>query len=485
MSLASQVSIQERKITAPGPRGLPLLGNLLFMSQYKYQHQALSALAKEYGDVVQLHIGPRPVVALSGLETIKQALVKQSVEFAGRPDLFTLRTVIQGRTMGGRDYGPLYKKHREIAANAMRLVFTNGTIVPIEQQIVEEAEELVNGLLGYNGQPFDPSVELGLAAAGVMFRILFGDKNCRENEDCVDLVRYAKYFAANTVGSLIVDFIPQARPLCGKGIESFLTATYIMERLIVKKLAEHRKTYDPDHLIYLVDGLMKAASEMDKSELEALGITETPESLLVEGTTQELMGTGLQPLYPLMRWLVLYMVAYPEVQAKVQQELDAAIEPERSVCLEDRAKLPYTEACIHEILRHAPLFPLTIPHATTTDTAINGYFIPQNTFVLVNLYSLTRDERYWENPESFEPSRFLSESGTIKEELLEKYYPFGLGKRRCFGEHLGRIETFLFFTNLLHRCKFESVPEQAPSMDGVPGTMIHPKDHPIIVKPRF
>jgi cytochrome P450 len=314
-----------------------------------------------------------------------------------------------------------------------------------------------------------------------MFRILFGDKNCRDDEDCVALVKYAKDFAGNTVGSLIVDFMPQARILCGPGINKFLNATYIMERLILKKLKEHRESYDPENLKNMTDALLKAANEADESERQ-LGINE---SLLVEGTTQEMMGTGLQPMFPLLRWAVLYMIAYPDIQAQVQQELDAVIGKEQQVCFEDRSKLPFTEACIHEIMRHAPLFPVTIPHSTTTDTTINDYFIPKNTFVLVNLYSLTRDERYWKEPEKFEPRRFLTDRGKIRDDLVDKFYPFGLGKRRCFGEYLGRLEMFIFFSNLLHKCKIERVAGEKLSLDGVPGTMLHTEDYQIVVKPRF
>lgn len=474
--------LQTKKTTPPGPQGFPIIGSLPLISKYKHQYQALNDLAKKYGNVFNINIGSRPVVVLSKLETIQEALIKKQLDFAGRPNLFTLQSVIDGRTMGGRDYGQLYKRHHEISGKAMHAVFMNKQIVPIPKQIVEEALKLSDIFLSYESQPIDPKLDLGLAAASVMFRILFGDSNCRDNEDCVTLVKYATDFAANTVGSLIVDFMPQFRIFCGAGIAKFNRATAVMEKLIMNKLEAHRHSYNPDQIMNMTDALLKACHEIEPAEREHLGLNE---SLLVEGTTQEMMGTGLQPMYPLLRWIILYMIAYPEVQSQIQQELDQVIGNNREVFLEDRSKLPFTEACIYEIMRHSPMFPISIPHSTTTDTNINGYFLPKDTFVLVNLYSLTRDERFWEKPEEFNPSRFLNDNNEIRDDLMDKFYPFGIGKRRCFGEHLGRIETFLFLSNLMHKCKFTKVAEEELSLDGIPGTMLHPENYKVVVTPRL
>ncbi|MGH7998644.1 MAG: cytochrome P450 [Brasilonema sp.] len=481
MKLALQSSIQPKKITAPGPQGLPIVGNLPLLSKYKHQHQALTDLAKKYGDVFQIRIGVRPVVVLNGLETLRQALLKQQVDFAGRPNFYTLQAVFQGRAIGARDYGLLWKRHREITVNAMHIFLTRET-TPIDKQVIEEAAELANIFLNYGGQPFDPEMDIGLNVANVMLRILFGERNSREDQDCIDLIKAAPGFIANVAGALIADFMPQARVFCEPGLKKFNHALNVMERLILKRVKAQWDSYDPENLQNMTHALFKAASEIDETEKQTLGLTE---DLLVEASTQEMMGTALQPTFPLLRWTLLYMIAYPDVQAEVQQELDEVLGKEQQMGWEHRKKLPYTEACLFEIMRHVPCFPLTIPHATTTDTTLNGYFIPKNTPILVNLYSLTRDEHYWEEPEKFNPRRFLTESGEIREDLLDKYYPFGLGKRRCLGEHLGRLEMFIFFSNLMHRCKFEKVTGEILSFDGIPGTMLYPEKYQVIVKPRL
>lgn len=98
----------------------------------------------------------------------------------------------------------------------------------------------------------------------------------------------------------------------------------------------------------------------------------------------------------------------------------------KTPCLEDKCKMPYTEAVLHEILRFCNIVPLGIFHATSKDTVVRGYSIPQGTTVITNLYSVHFDEKYWSNPEVFYPERFLDSSGQFIKK--EAFVPFSLGK---------------------------------------------------------
>ena len=479
MQLKSHSFTEAKTKKIPGPRPLPIIGNLPSIGQHK--HVTFNQLAKKYGDIFQVNILIKPVVVLNRLETIKQALQKQQEDFAGRPDFPTLRDAVKGRTIGGRDYGLLFKRQREIILSTLRTFFSKNIPV-LEQQVIEEANELANIFLDHQDQPFDPEVEIGLAVTNIILSMLFGKRDSRSDLDCIELSKCGRKFVANSAGALVYDFMPQARVFCEGGLKVQHACLDTLERVVLKRLNGYKESYDPENLRTLTDLLLKATSEVDESERKTLGLDEY---LLVEGATQELVGTGLQPIFPILRWALLYMIAHPEIQAEIQQELDRVVGRERSVRLEDQEKLPFMQACIHEILRCAPFFPLGLPHSTTTDTTLNGYFIPKDTPVFVNLYSLTRDERYWEEPDKFNPHRFLNENREIREDLLDKYYPFSMGKRRCFGEYLGRFEVFLFLANLMHKCKFERVAGEKLGFDGCPGAIIHTEDYQVIVKPRF
>ncbi len=477
MKLGLPYPTQSKKIPPPGPRGLPIVGMLPFMGDRI--HQTFTNLAKKYGDIYQIPMGFQTVVVLNGLETIRQAALDKQGDFAGRPRLYILETAARGLSVGAGDYGPRWKKHREIAGKAMHMFLCQPGV--IEQQVTEQAVELANTLLSYKGQPFDPESHIGLAVGGVIFRILFGERG-RDDEDFVEMVKLTKDFVITALDITKADFLPPTRIFYRKSFQQFNYIAALLERLILKKIKEHKDSHDPESLRDMTDALLKISSELDESEKQTLSLTE---DLVVSATLQESFGSAIEPIVSVLNWAVFYMIAYPDIQAQIQQELDEVVGRERQPCYEDRKRLPFTEACIHEIMRHATLQPLGLPHYTTTDTTINGYFIPKNTTVFFNLYGLTRDERYWKEPEKFNPRRFLSESSEVRTDLLDRYYQFGIGKRRCIGENLSRLEIFMFLTNLMQKCKFESVAGEKLSFDGIPGFFVNPEKYKVIVKPRF
>lgn len=113
------------------------------------------------------------------------------------------------------------------------------------------------------------------------------------------------------------------------------------------------------------------------------------------------------------------------VQDNVRAELDRTIGPNRLPCLDDRNRLPYTEAVICEIQRIANVAPVGIVHRCTADVMLGKYAIPKNTMALVSLYSLHMDADYWGDPHVFRPERFLDDSGQLVKH--ECFLPFGLG----------------------------------------------------------
>ena len=70
--------------------------------------------------------------------------------------------------------------------------------------------------------------------------------------------------------------------------------------------------------------------------------------------------------------------------AKVQKEIDSVIERHRSPCMQDRSRMPYTDAVVHEIQRYIDLIPISVPHAVTRDIKFRNYLIPKVRFVPVS-----------------------------------------------------------------------------------------------------
>ncbi|MGK7894096.1 MAG: cytochrome P450, partial [Xenococcus sp. (in: cyanobacteria)] len=476
------------KIAPPGPPALPFVGMLPFLG--KHLHLELHQLAKKYGNIFQLRVGGRKLIVLSGLETIKQALVKQQDSFNARAE-FDIYQQPPQCTMLELKSGEFWEKHHDAIIPVMHTFL--GCKSDLHQSwVLEEAADLANIFINSAGQSFDPNFYLPLATLSFMQRLMFSRRgsldDSEENTDFVAIAHILSKIPPGTLDVTKIAIFPAIwRPLFilsrWKSLRNFAKAVTAMGDYVAKNVEQHGESFDPENLRDITDGLLKASSEQTESDQKNFRLSEND---IVMGTLSQFTGAGTEFPRMILHWALLYMIIYPDIQAAIQQELDEVVGRDQQPSLNHRGKLPFTEACINEIFRHAS--PTNLPavtYGTISDTTLSGYFIPQKTPVLVNYYSLTRDERYWQEPEQFNPYRFLDENGKLRRNLLDKFYPFGIGPRRCLGEYLGRLQIFLFFTNLVHRCKFEQVSGEKLSLEPQPGFFAGPQKYRVIVKPRF
>lgn len=140
--------------------------------------------------------------------------------------------------------------------------------------------------------------------------------------------------------------------------------------------------------------------------------------------------------------------------------------------------MPYTEACIREILRYETLTPTNVAHQAMTDTEFAGYSIPKGTLIFTILDGANHDSTAWDKPNEFWPERFLDSSGKL---CLSKdiSMPFGAGRRLCAGETFARNMLFLSATAILQAFTIR-MPEGKKPMkfsENMTGLIRTPKDH--------
>nr|XP_031544082.1 steroid 21-hydroxylase isoform X8 [Vicugna pacos] len=180
-----------------------------------------------------------------------------------------------------------------------------------------------------------------------------------------------------------------------------------------------------------------------------------------------------------LSWAVAFLLHHPEIQQRLQEELDRELGPRASgarVPFKDRARLPLLNATIAEVLRLRPVVPLALPHRATRRSSIFGYDIPEGMVVIPNLQGAHLDETVWEQPHEFRPDRFLGPGAN------PCVLAFGCGARVCLGEPLARLELFVVLVHLLRAFTLLPPAGALPSLQPYPYCGLNLKMQPFQVR---
>ncbi|OCT81360.1 cytochrome P450 2B1 isoform X2 [Xenopus laevis] len=457
----------------PGPKPLPLIGNLHMMNMEK-PYLTFMELAKKYGSVFSVQLGTEKVVVLCGADSVRDALINHADEFSGRPEVAIFEEIFKGHgIIFANDEN--WKVMRRFSLSALR-DFGMGKKT-IEEKISEESDCLVETFKSYGGKPFDNTLILNAAAANIIVHILLNHRFDYQDPTLLKLIKSINDIVRITGSSMVMLYntypsIMQWIPGSHKSVVENAERLYAF---LIETFTKHRDQLDIGDQRDLIDAFLVKQQE-EKSSSTKFFHDENLKVLLAH-----LFAAGMETTSTTLRWGFLLMMKYPEVQKKVQDEIDKVIgsaEPR----LDHRKHMPFTDAVIHEIQRFGNLVPNGLPHATTKDVTFRGYFIPKGTHVIPVLTSVLQDEAYFKKPEEFYPEHFLNSEGLFLKN--EAFLPFSAGKRICAGETLARMELFLFFTKLLQNFTFQPPPGVEVDLTcGVAITSI-PLEHEICALPR-
>ncbi|XP_058624453.1 cytochrome P450 2K6-like [Onychostoma macrolepis] len=454
----------------PGPKPLPLVGNLHTLD-LKKTYLSLWELSKQYGSVYTVHFGPKKVLILSGYKAVKQALVNLSEEFGDRDITPIFHDFNQGYGIVFSN-GENWREMRRFALSNLR-DFGMGK-KRSEEIIIEETQYLKEEFEKFEGKPFETTLPLAMAVSNVISAIVFSTRFEYSNTKLHRMIKRA-YENMRMTGSASVqlyNMFPWIRPFVAnqKRLMNNVKETFRQSEEIINGL---KKTLNPQDPRGIADSFLIRQQKDEES-----GKTDSfYNSKNLYCTTNNLFGAGTDTTATTLRWGLLLMAKYPEIQADVQDEIDRVIGG-RQPTAEDRKNLPYTDAVIHEIQRFANVAPLGSPRQTTCDVHLNGYFIKKGTSVWPLLVSVLRDENEWETPDSFNPKHFLNDQGKFVKK--DAFMPFSAGRRACPGESLAKMELFLFFTSLLQRFHFSPPPgvsEDDLDLKPVVGFTLNPVPH--------
>nr|XP_057901951.1 cytochrome P450 2K1-like [Doryrhamphus excisus] len=445
---SSASSSRESRREPPGPRPLPLLGNLLQLD-LRRPHWTLMEMSKKYGPVFTFHMGPKKVVVLAGYKNVKEALVTYGEDFGEREPLTTVK---ESKLEHGVIWsnGESWKEMRRFALTNLR-DFGMGKKA-CEDKIIEESKHLMEIFNSHKGEAFNNNQIINYAVSNIICSLVFGSRFRYDDPVFVAMVQRTSR-SVQIVGAPTMQLY-NIFPWFGKwffSVREELRSLGIANRKQAMVLVQGLKeTLNPHASRGLVDTFL--IRQQHQEESGDVGHFHNPNLLM---TVSNLFLAGTETTATTLRWGLLLMAKYPKIQEQVREELTRVI-GDRQVQVEDRKNLPFTDAVIHETQRVGNIIPMSLPHRTSRDVTFQGHFIKKGTTVHPLLTSVLYDEDEWEKPYSFHPAHFLDKDGNFVKR--DAFMPFSAGRRVCLGESLARMELFIFFATLLQHFRFTPPP---------------------------
>ncbi|XP_055060509.2 cytochrome P450 2U1 [Misgurnus anguillicaudatus] len=489
----------------PGPKPWPIVGNFgaflvpsFILKRFVQNREAfakrvsnplspqagLMEMSKLYGNIFSIFVGPQLMVVLTGYDAVRDALSNHGEVFSDRPEIALVTIITKRKGIVFAPYGPMWRMNRKFCHSTLRS-FGFGKL-SLEPCVREGLSMIKTELLSLNDTAGASGVDLtpliSNAVSNVISSMSLGQRFHHQDKEfrtMLDLMAHGLELSLNSY-ILLVNIFPWLYYLPWGVFRELRRVEVDITAFLKKIIARHRATLDPENPRDFIDMyLVEMHAQQKAGSSEECRFSEDDLFYIIG----DLFIAGTDTTTNSMLWSILYMCLHPDVQEKVQREIDAVVGRERVPSLTDKGSLPYTEATIMEVQRMTVVVPLAIPHMSSETTEFRGYTIPKGTVIIPNLWSVHRDPTVWENPDDFNPARFLDEQGMLLRK--ECFIPFGIGRRVCMGEQLAKMELFLMFTSLMQAFTFR-LPDgkPPPPMHGRFGLTLAPCPYTVCVTAR-
>ncbi|CAL8126604.1 unnamed protein product [Orchesella dallaii] len=403
--------------------------------------------SKQYGDIYEVKLGTQRAVVISNPKWVKE-IFSTDTAFSGRsriqcfemyPDTPFALGIVSSE-------GEFWETHRRFLLRQLR-DFGFGKSY-MEQLVLEEVQEVIERFRKTKGKSVsDLKSVFVLAVINSLWTILTSKRFQHDDPKLNTLVEnlHKVLFDLVETGGMIM-FIPWIGRILPEwsGYNKLRKVVEDNRSFLEEAVKEHKDAFQEHNLRDFIDVYL---NEMNKTvDTTSPFYGETAEQHLV-AALGDMFGAGTDTTSTTLTWGILYIIKFPGVQSKFQQEIDLVTANSRNVSVNDRSSMPYTSALIEEILRYSSIVPGGVQHRATEDKVFKGYLIQKDTWIFPNLYHIHYNPEIWGDPEAFRPERFLSEDGKVFKKN-ENLMPFQTGRRQCVGESLARDTVFLFLTNI-------------------------------------
>nr|XP_017242638.1 PREDICTED: cytochrome P450 71A9-like [Daucus carota subsp. sativus] len=468
---------------APGPHGLPLIGNMHqfdSLNTHLYLHQ----LSKEYGPLISLKLGSVKILVVASVSAAKEVFKFHDLCFSNRPSSVAIQKLSYNKLgFSFAPYDEYWRSMRKFSALHLFSAKRLRSFQPIRDEEIARMVRTIGDAAAADSGVVDLSKTFMTLTSSIIFRITFG-KRYDDQEDCPEdgnnMRSQFHWLLAETQANVVSFFLTDYFPLMGRFLdrvsgawarleESFSQTDAFYQQLIDEHL--HASTVSTTGDCSILDILLEMKKDSPVYTFDH-----------VKAILMNIIVAATDTTAAAITWAMTLLIKNPASMKKVQQEVRDLARQKGFVDEDDIQKLVYLKAVVKEAMRLHP--PAPILHRETTEKCVvSGYDIEAKTCVYVNTYAIGRDPECWDNPDEFLPERFIESSIDFRGHDFE-LIPFGAGRRICPGISMGAATTELVLANLLYSFDWElpaGKNREDIDMATKPGLTVHKKNHLCLV----
>ncbi|KAL4755951.1 cytochrome P450 [Aspergillus foveolatus] len=434
----------------PGPRGLPLIGNLHQIPTINLSSR-LTEWSRVHGGLFIIRLGQTPAAVVTDRRIARELFDTNSAITSTRPANTATDFVTGGSHLLMARYGRLWREQRSILHQNL-----SGSMCDKEHMHLVEAEsaQLLQDLLQ---DPGAFSIHIKRYVASIITSLTLGIRTPSHRSDHFTQLEQIipEWLHLLRVGGVLSeDILPLVRYVpnfCMRPLFSQLRRMRErMHRLYGTMLAQARARYN----------------EGRRTQSIVKAILDHPDKTnLTEQELETLIGVTLEGGYDttsiMLCVFIQAMALHPEHQERAQAELDTVCGVSRSPQWSDRCRLPYINLILKEVMRWRPVAPLSPPRVLTKQIDVEGVRLYPGTILFLNIWGLHHDPSFVARPEFFDPTRYdgntklAADCANTSDVADRDHYAYGIGRRICPGIHLADRTLFITMAKMLWAFRFE------------------------------
>ncbi|TKY45140.1 steroid 17alpha-monooxygenase or 17alpha-hydroxyprogesterone aldolase [Spatholobus suberectus] len=436
------------KTSPPSPPKLPIIGNLHQLGTLT--HRTLQSFAQTYGPLMLLHFGKVPVLVVSTAEAAREVMKTHDLVFSSRPHRKMFDILLYGsKDVASASYGHYWRQTRSICVLHLLNAKKVQSFCKVREEeisiMMEKIRQCCSSLMPVNLTDLFFTLTNDIVCRAALGRRYSGEGGSKLRELINEMV---ELMGASVLG----DYIPWLDWL-GR-----VNGVYGRAEKVAKQLDEFLDEVVDEHVSKRGhDGHGDVGGEGQNDFVDILLCIQKTNALgfqidrtTIKALTLDMFAAGTETTASILGWMMTELLRHPVVMQKLQDEVRNVVRGRTHITGEDLSSMRYLKAVVKETFRLHPQIPLLFPRESMQDTKVMGYDIATGTQTIVNAWAIGRDPSYWNQPQEFQPERFLNSSIDIKGHDF-RAIPFGAGRRSCPGIMFAMTIIELVLANLVHQ----------------------------------